>query len=207
MVILLVLAKSHSLILQDSMVLTSVRYTIALSMSTTSMSFSDIDGTMATATETKFRWRRRGTLSLATSKMLAARLGWTNLLGLNRSRQQELGLNCTGYLERQVYLASRGEKTVSVVLTTLFVPLGRLFSLMSSTGGLASRPRCTKGLRLYNPFKNAPGVRSTMALHQQRVRLVVLLDETEHIHHQLGAGLPAVLRGLVPPPLDEVTRP
>ena len=33
----------------------SVRKTIALSMSTTSMSFSDIDGTTVTATETKVR--------------------------------------------------------------------------------------------------------------------------------------------------------
>ena len=183
MVILLGLAKSHSLILQDSMVLTSVRYTIALSMSTTSMSFSDIDGTMAIATETKFRWRRRGTLSSATSKMLAAGLGWTNLLGLNRSRQQELGLNCTGYLERQVYLASRGERTVRVVVTTLFAPLGMPSSLISPTGGRASRPRCTMRLRLYNPFTNAPGVRSVMALHHPRVRLVILLDETGHTHH------------------------
>ena len=211
MVIPLGVVGSHSLIRQDFMVLMSVRKTISLSMSTTSMSEKDIDGTTATATETKVRWCRRGTLLSATSKISAAGFGWTNLLqlaiGLNRSRQLVLGLNCTDYLERQVYLASRGERTVRVVLTTLFAPLGRPSSLIIPTGGRASRPRCTKGLRLCNPFTNVPSVRLTMALHQQRVRLVVLLDETEHIHHQLGAGLPAVLRGLVPPPLDEVTRP
>ena len=106
MVIPLGVVGSHSLIRQDSMILMSVRKTIALSMSTTSMSFLDIDGTTATATETKFRLRRRRTLSSATSKMLAKRLGWTNLLqlaiGLNRSRQPVLGLNCTDYPERQV---------------------------------------------------------------------------------------------------------
>ena len=129
------------------------------------------------------------------SKMLVARLGWTNLLhlaiGLNRSRQPVLGLNCTDYLERQVYLASRGERTVRVVSTTLSAPLGRPSSLISPTGGRASRPTCTTGLRVYNPFTKAPGVRLTMALHQQMVRIVVLLDEIGHIHHQLGAGLPA----------------
>ena len=75
MVIPLGVVGSHSLIRQKSMVLMSVRKIIALSMSTTSISFSDIDGTTATATETKVRWCRRRTLLSASLKMLAARFG------------------------------------------------------------------------------------------------------------------------------------
>ena len=55
MVISLGVVGSHSLIRQDSMVLMSVRKTTALSMSTSSMFFSHIDGTTATATEIKVR--------------------------------------------------------------------------------------------------------------------------------------------------------
>ena len=46
---------SHSSIRQDFMILMSVRVIIALNMSITSMSYSDIDGVTATATETKSR--------------------------------------------------------------------------------------------------------------------------------------------------------
>ena len=138
-------------------------------------------------------------------------LGWTYFLqlaiSLNRNHKPVLGLNCTDCLARQGYLASRGERSVRVVLTTLFAPLGRPSSLISPMGGRASRIICTKGLRIYNPFTRAPGVRSTTTLHSQRMRLVVLLDETGDIHHQLRAGLPAVPRRRIPPPLDELILP
>ena len=35
-----------------------------------------------------------------------------------------------------------------------------------------------------------------MALHLQRVRLVVLLDETGHIHHQLVVGIQDIFTGV-----------
>ena len=124
----------------------------------------------------------------------------------DRSRMSVHGINCTDYIERQFYLASRGERSARVVLTAQFEPLRRRTSLISPTGGRASRLKCAKGLRIYNPFMIVAIVRSTMALHQQRVCLVVLLDETGHIHHQLGASLPAVPRGCITPPLDEITR-
>ena len=128
-------------------------------------------------------------------------------IGLNRSRQPVLGINCTDCLESQAYLASDRERIVGVALTTLFSPLGRPSSLISPIVGRASRLRCTKGSELYNTFTYAPGVHSTMALHHSRVRFVVLIDETENIYHQLGARLPAVSRGWIPPPLDDVTSP
>ena len=63
----------------------------------TSMSLSDIDGTTATTTETKPRWRRRGIRLSATSRMLATILGWKNLMLLatrkNRRRIPVLGTN------------------------------------------------------------------------------------------------------------------
>ena len=71
---------------------------------------------------------------------------------LNRSRMSVHGINCTDYLDRQIYLASRGEKRVWVVLTAQFAPLRRCTSLISPTGGRASRLRCAKGLKIRNPF-------------------------------------------------------
>ena len=92
------------------------------------------------------------------------------------------------------------------MLTTQFAPLGRCISLIDPTRESASRPIGAKVLRIYNPFASVPGFRTKMAL-QQRVGFVLVLDETGHIHHQLGSGLPAVPRGWIPAPLDEVTRP
>ena len=63
-------------------------------------------------------------------------------------------------------LAFRGERTARVVLTTRFAPLRRPSSTIRSIGERASHSRCTKKLRLCNPFTNTPGVRSTMALHR-----------------------------------------
>ena len=90
MVVPLEVIGPHYSIRQGSMDLMSVRVVITLNMSFTSVSFSDIDGTTSTATETNFRWFRRGTLSSATLKMLVVALVWTKLLqlaiGLNISR-------------------------------------------------------------------------------------------------------------------------
>ena len=63
---------------------------------------------------------------------------------LSRSRQPVFGMNCTDFFERQVYLASRGERIVRVVLTTQFASQVRPTSLTSPIEGRASRPRCTK---------------------------------------------------------------
>ena len=85
------------------------------------------------------------------------RVGYTNLLqlaiGLNRSRQLVLGIICTDSLGRQIYLASRGDGTVRVVLTTLFALLGRPSSLIRSIGGCASRPICAKGFNFSIPLR------------------------------------------------------
>ena len=76
---------------------------------------------------------------------------------LSRTLQLILGLNCTDCLEGQVYLAYRGEIIVRSMLTTLFAPLGRSYSLIRLIGGRASHLRCRKGFRLCNPCTNAPG--------------------------------------------------
>ena len=88
MVIPLGVVGSHSLIRQDSMVLTSVRKTIALSINTTSMSFSDIDGTTATATKTKVRWCRRGTLFVGNIENVGGEV-WLNKLIAARNRFEQ----------------------------------------------------------------------------------------------------------------------
>ena len=51
---------------------------IALSMSITSMSFSDIDGITATTTDKNSRWRNRGIRLSPTSKKLVVMPGSTN---------------------------------------------------------------------------------------------------------------------------------
>ena len=116
----------HYLTSHGSMDLIPVRRIIARSMTFTSMDFSDIDGTTVSTSETIFRWLRRVIISSAPLRILAAILGYTILLqlalGLSRSRIPVLGTNCIGCLERQVYLASRGERNVKVVLTTFLSP-------------------------------------------------------------------------------------
>ena len=177
----------------------------------TSTSEKDIDGATEITTEASNRWRKRGIRLSPTSRALVVMPGPTDsmqlAISLSRIQLPVLDTNCTGCLERQVYLASRWERSVWVGLTAQFVPLGRPSSLTSRMKGCASSPRCTKGMKICNPFTNAPGVNSTMALHRRRVCLVVLLDENGDIHHQLRAGLPAVPRGWIYPPLDDVTRP
>ena len=78
-----------------------------------------------------------------------------------KQKSPVLGINGTYWLERQVYFASRGVKIVRVVLLALFLPLESPLSLISLTVSRASGPRSTNDLKHYNPFTDAPGVRST----------------------------------------------
>ena len=76
------LFESQSLPRQGLLDLITVRSIIAIGMISTSMYFSDINGTTVTTSETIYRWLRRGTLSLVTLKVLAVILGWTDLMRL-----------------------------------------------------------------------------------------------------------------------------
>ena len=146
------------------------------------------------------------------SILTVGRQSWLDKLDAARSKFEQKSHVGARYklhrLSREAGLPclSWGEKCLTCVDNSVRA-LRRRTSLISTTGGSASRLRCANGLRICNPFMIAAIVCTTMALHHQRVCLVVLIDETGHIHHQLGARLPAVPRGWIPPPLDEVTRP
>ena len=105
-----------------------------------------------------------------------------------------LGINCTDCLERQVYLASRGEIIVRFVFTTLSKPLERSYS---DHWRARISSEMYEGIETLQFLYLRACVRLTMALHRQKVRLVVLLEEIEDIHHRLRAGVPAVPRGWI----------
>ena len=83
MIILLRVITLHSTIYQDSVVLMSLREIIALNMSITSVSSSDIDGITAATTETKIRWIKRKIRLSTTSKTLVLMPG-TNKINAAR---------------------------------------------------------------------------------------------------------------------------
>ena len=64
-----------------------------------------------------------------------------------------------------------------------------------------------QGIKTLQSLNKRAGRSFDNDLHHQRLRLVVLIDETGNIHYQMSVGLTAVPRGWEPPPLDEVRRP
>ena len=166
------------------------------------MSSSDIDGSMVTKSVTRTRFWRRGMPSSKMLRTLGEKDGLRSLRryasSLKSERQPVQGTDCIGCPVRQTFLASLGETLVRVVSTTRSVLTGMFIPFNHPGEGHTSRLRCVTRLQTCNPSTSAWGACLPMGRLTNRMSLVILLDETRHVSHQLGAGLPAVPRGWIP---------
>ena len=166
----------------------SVRRTIALNIITTSMSSSDIDG--ITATKTKADSLNQASNSFIVNVENVGHDAWLSKLIAARNKfEQKLPTGARSKLYRLSRKAglpclSWGESGQSCVDYSICAPREAFFRNQPYWKARISS-EMHKGLKLYNLLSNSLSIRSKMALHLQRLCLVVLLDEIGHIYHQL----------------------
>ena len=147
-----------------------------------------------------------------TSRTLIVMPGSTNLMqlaiSLSRSRLPVLDTNCTGCLERQVYLASRWRENCQIGIHNsvhtpreTFLPNQPYWRVRISSA-LNKWIETLQSIyeRAGRSFDDDPP--SSAGVFRRTARRA-----TGHIHYQRKVGLSAAPQEWISPPLDEVSRP
>ena len=141
---------------------------------------------------------------------LGAMHGFVNLTqpasGLRSDLLQVQDRGCIVYLMRQELHASRGATRNRVATKAYNKPAGRCTPFLRPGVGCTSRLRCARRLLSFNRSTIATGACFTMVLTSRRMCLVILVDETLNVGHQLGTRFPAVMRRRIAAPAHKVTR-